>query len=335
MTSKDKFFMNLALQEAYRGGIAVYPNPRVGAVIVSDGKVVSSGYHKTFGSSHAEFNALNNIDKNISNATLYVTLEPCKHHGKTGPCIDLIDPKIINRVVIGTRDPNQIASGGLELLKQKNIDVEIDICADEARQLNRRFFTFYENKRPYIILKIASTMDGFIAEDNGHSKWITNVDSRDSVHKLRSSCDAILVGRKTIEEDDPSLTSHGKGKDPKIIIIDKQNKIKKNANVFKNDPIIFSGDGLTDDPHVNIKYILDTLFQKNIQSLMVEGGGITFSHFIDSKFFDELHVYYAPKLIGSGLALYHGRRSLVDDLELKFHKVERFKNNIKIIYYRN
>ena len=335
MTSKDKFFMNLALQEAYRGGIAVYPNPRVGAVIVSDGKVVSSGYHKTFGSSHAEFNALNNIDKNISNATLYVTLEPCKHHGKTGPCIDLIDPKIINRVVIGSRDPNQIASGGLELLKQKNIDVEIDICADEARQLNRRFFTFYEDKRPYIILKIASTMDGFIAEDNGHSKWITNVDSRDSVHELRSSCDAILVGRKTIEEDDPSLTSHGKGKDPKIIIIDKQNKIKKNANVFKNDPIIFSGDGLTDDPHVNIKYILDTLFQKNIQSLMVEGGGITFSHFIDSKFFDELHVYYAPKLIGSGLPLYHGKRSLVEDLGLKIHKIQRFKDNIKIIYYKN
>ena len=142
MTSKDKFFMKLALQEASKGGIAVYPNPRVGAVVVSDGKVVSSGYHKTFGSPHAEFNALYNIDKNISNATLYVTLEPCNHHGKTGPCIDLIDPKIINRVVIGSRDPNPLASGGLELLKQKNIDVEIDICADEARQLNRRFFTF-------------------------------------------------------------------------------------------------------------------------------------------------------------------------------------------------
>ena len=247
----------------------------------------------------------------------------------------MIAPKIINRVVIGSRDPNPLASGGLELLKQKNIDVEIDICAGEARQLNRRFFTFYENKRPYIILKIASTMDGFIAEDNGHSKWITNVDSRDSVHELRSSCDAILVGRKTIEKDDPSLTSHGKGKNPKIIIIDRQNRIKKSASVFKNDPIIFSGDRLTDDPHVNIKYILDTLFQNNIQSLMVEGGGITFSHFIDSKFFDELHVYYAPKLIGSGLPLYHGRNSLVDDLELKFHKIQRFKNDIKIIYYRN
>ena len=118
-------------------------------------------------------------------------------------------------------------------------------------------------------------------------------------------------------------------------IIEFENRIKKSAGVFKNDPVIFSGDILTDDPHVNIKYILDTLFQNNIQSLMVEGGGITFSHFIDSKFFDELHVYYAPKLIGSGLPLYHGRKSLINDLELKFHKIQRFKNDIKIIYYRN
>ena len=148
---------------------------------------------------------------------------------------------MFNRVVIAANDPNPKASGGAKILRNSNIEVVENVCTEKSKKLNRRFFTFFEKKRPYVILKIASTLDGFIAEPDGHSKWITNKKSRQSVHKLRSTCDAILVGRKTIEAADPSLTSHGYGKDPRIIIFDPKNKINKKYKVLDKNSIIFSG----------------------------------------------------------------------------------------------
>ncbi len=334
MEHSDKHFMKLALKEASKGGTSVYPNPKVGAIIVANDKILSSGFHKSFGSPHAEAEAINNLELPISNATLYVTLEPCNHHGKTKPCTQLINKEIFDRVVIGSMDPNPLARGGANILRKKNIQVDENICQNEAQELNRRFFTFYQKKRPYIILKIASTMDGFIAELNGHSKWITNQKSRESVHKLRGSCDAILVGRKTIEKDNPSLTSHGKGRNPKIIIIDPEEKLNPTANVFHNNPMIFSKNGLGIDPKKNIKHILKTLYNESYQTILVEGGGITFSHFFNNNLFDELHMYLAPKFIGSGIPNYRGQKRLEQDLNLTIENIQNFDDDIKITYHK-
>ncbi len=335
MNQIDKYYMRMAIDEALKGGSNVYPNPRVGALIVKDNKIVSSGYHERFGGQHAEVIAINNMSPEISNATLYVTLEPCDHQGKTNPCSDIIDPKIITRVVIGTKDPNQLASGSSKKLMEKGIQISENICGNECRDINRRFFTFHEQKRPYVILKMASTLDGFIAEIDGSSKWITNEDSRNSVHELRSTCDAILVGRNTIQKDNPLLTSHGKGKNPKIVFFDRGHKIDKNSKVYQDDPIIFAGKNLFQKPRENISNLLSYLYKNSYQSLLVEGGGITFTHFLDNQTFDELQIYYAPKTIGEGIPLYHGKKSLEVKLGIVLEKIEKFGNDIKITYLKN
>ncbi len=335
MISLDQYYMKLAINEALKGKNEVYPNPRVGALVVSDKEIISSGYHSNYGGQHAEASAIKKLQSNISNATLYVTLEPCTHKGKTESCCDLITSKIFKRVVIGTTDPNPIAKGGIEKIKKKGIQVESNILKNECRKINRRFFTFHEKKRPYIILKIASSMDGFIAENNWNSKWITNEESRKSVHLLRSNCDAILVGRNTISKDNPILTSHGMGKNPKIVFFDQSKKIDSDSYVYKNNPIVLSGDDLTNDPKKNIAKLLKLLFDNSIQTLLVEGGGITFTHFFDGNFFDELQLYYAPKMIGNGISFYRNSKSLKNNFDLTLHKVEQFHNDIKLTYYKN
>ncbi|MFL2982805.1 MAG: bifunctional diaminohydroxyphosphoribosylaminopyrimidine deaminase/5-amino-6-(5-phosphoribosylamino)uracil reductase RibD [Candidatus Neomarinimicrobiota bacterium] len=332
MDQIDKYYMKIAIDEALKGGSNVYPNPRVGAVIVKDNKIISAAHHKDFGGQHAEAIAINNINPDISDATLYVTLEPCNHKGKTGPCSDIIDPKIFNRVVIGTKDPNQLASGSSKKLMDRGIKVIQNIFENECRNINRRFFTFHEKKRPYVILKMASTLDGFIAEKNGSSKWITNEKSRNSVHELRSTCDTILVGRHTIQKDNPSLTSHGKGKDPRVVFFDRENKINKDLKVYQNNPIVFTMENLSKKPRENISNLLTYLYENSYQSLLVEGGGITFTHFLENKIFDELQIYYAPRTIGEGIPLYHGKKSLAMKLEIVLEKIEQFGNDIKITY---
>lgn len=334
MSNSDSYFMRLAIEEAIKGGSKVFPNPRVGAIIVSNDKIISSGYHEFFGGPHAETSVIKNIKSQFSEATLYVTLEPCNHRGKTSPCSDLIKPENFSRVVIGTSDPNPAAKGGIDTLRSKGIKVDVNILQDECRKINRRFFTFHEKKRPYVILKIASTMDGFIAQKNGHSKWITNEKSRNAVHQLRSSCDAILVGNNTVTKDNPKLTSHGVGKNPKILLFKGFKNEKSKINVLENDPIIIPKRDLSADPKDNIKTILDLMYEKSLQTLLVEGGGITFSTFFDSNFYDEVQVYYAPKIIGEGLSFYNNKSSLEKDLGLTLHKIENFENDIKITYIK-
>ena len=325
--------MQLAIKESLKAGLEVYPNPKVGAVIVNNNKILSTGFHKKYGAPHAEQVAINNLNSSLPpSATLYVTLEPCCHKGKTDPCTDLIIKNKFHRVVIGSMDPNPLAGGGARILKENNIQVDEGICNNEIRSINKRFLTFYEKKRPYIILKMACTLDGYIAEPNGHSKWITNSASRASVHKLRSSCDAILVGRKTIEKDNPSLTSHGKGKDPRVILVDSNSKLNTNFNVFRNNPIIFTKDQLVDNPRLNIINILTFLFNNSYKTLLVEGGGKTFSYFLDYGFYDELQIYYGSKFIGSGIPIYYGKKTLEEGLNLTISNIEHFDNDIKITY---
>ena len=300
-----------------------------------DGKIISKGYHKCYGEDHAEANAIKRLDRSITNATLYVTLEPCSHIGKRNPCTDIIKSKMFSRVVIGANDPNPKASGGAEILKNNNIDVKENVCAEKSKKLNRRFFTYFEKRRPYVVLKIASTLDGYIAEMNGHSKWITNRKARKSSHKLRSSCQAILVGNNTLVKDNPSLTAHGTGKNPKIIVFhDEMNSILE-KKVYQRDPIIIPKAKLNSNPEKNIQYILDYLYKNSYQTLLVEGGGKTISHFLDSRLFDELHIYYAPKLIGNGIPLYTGTNTIQNNLKLRIHQIDNYSNDFKITYLRD
>ena len=327
--------MLMSIEEALKGGSAVFPNPRVGCVIVKDGNVVSTGFHEKFGSQHAEVMAIKNLGPDVVDATLYVTLEPCNHHGKTPPCASIIDSGQIKRVVIGSKDPNSQIQNGIDALREKGIDVDVGVVEDQVRSINPRFFTFHEQKRPYIILKYAASLDGFIAEPDGKSKWITSPSSRKSAQALRSTCDAILVGRGTIEKDDPSLTSHGLGKDPVKVILDPSNKITKKYSALDKQTIHFTSELKSNSPTENIDIVLNKLYQMNIQSLLVEGGAVTISHFIESNVFDEIHAYYAPKLLGKGKSIFNGKKEISELLNLTIINTEIFDNDFKITYKRD
>ena len=332
----DKKYMLEAISVASKSNLDVYPNPKVGCVIVKNNKIISRGRTSKFGSNHAEINALKSIDKEIKDLTMYVTLEPCHHYGKTPPCTNLINPNQFTRIVIAEKDPFVTAGGGAEFLKKLNIQVEIGLCKDEARKLNEKFYVFHEKKRPYVILKYASSLDGYIALKNGLSKWITNDNSRSLSHKTRSECDAILVGRKTVQLDNPSLTSHGKGKDPVIIIIDNKQKVDKKSQIFKKNKkvIIFTEKELNNSHINNIKVILNKLYIMDIQSVLVEGGGSTITSFLESGLFDELNIYIAPKFFGQGIPLFQTEGDNINRYNLKLDHVEPIKNDVKIVYKR-
>ena len=303
---QNSFFMQQAINEALKADPnKVYPNPLVGCVIVKNDKIIARGYHKAFGTKHAEVNAIESLNTPVRDADLYVTLEPCAHFGNNPPCVDaIIKSKMFKKVIIAIADPNKKAMGGIDKLKKANIEVEIGDCQIEAKKINKRFFTFFENKRPFIILKYARTQDGFIAHLDGSSKWITRKDARRDVHLTRSGCDAILVGRNTIEQDNPSLDSHGLGKDPRIVILSSK-PLSSSLKVSKKNPIIFQT--LSEKPpENNIKIVLDNLFKENVQSLLVEGGEKTITSFIQSGYFDEIHEYISPKKFNEGIPFYRG-----------------------------
>ena len=327
------FFMQEAIREALKADPnKVFPNPLVGCVIVKDNMIIARGYHKEFGTNHAEVNAIQSLDFPVSNADLYVTLEPCAHFGKNPPCVGaIVDSKMFKKVILASNDPNKKAMGGIKQLKEAGIEVEIGVCEDKAREINRRFFTFFEKKRPYVIIKFARTQDGFIARLDGSSKWITEEDARRDVHVTRSGCDAILVGRNTINVDNPSLNSHGIGKDPRIVILS-SNPINSSLKVATKNPIIFTKELLKNQPHHNVKIILGNLFKENVQSLLVEGGEKTITSFIRSGFYDEIHEYISPKKFYKGIPFYSGEDFAKIRSSLKLVSEVSFKNDIKKIY---
>ena len=298
--------MQEAINEALKADPnKVYPNPMVGCVIVLNDKIIGRGYHKAFGTKHAEVNAIESLEAPVKDADLYVTLEPCAHFGNNPPCVDaIIKSKMFKKVIIAVADPNKKAMGGIDKLKKANIEVECGDSQIEAKKINQRFFTFFENKRPYIILKYARTQDGFIAHSDGSSKWITEEDARRDVHLTRSGCDGILVGRNTIEQDNPSLDSHRLGKDPRIVILSSK-PLSSSLKVSKKNPLVFQTLNKK-RPENNIKIILDNLFKENVQSLLVEGGERTITSFIQSGYFDEIHEYISPKKFNEGIPFYSG-----------------------------
>lgn len=292
----------------------------VGCVIVCDNEIVGEGYHEQFGSGHAEPNAIKQVsDAILKKSTLYVTLEPCSHFGKTPPCADLIISKGIKKVVIGNLDSNPLVAGkGIQKLKDAGIEVEFGILDKECRELNKRFFTVHEKKRPYIILKWAQTQDGFISHwplpENKKDNWITGDESKTLVHKWRAQEQAILVGYNTAIIDNPLLTTRlAEGKNPVRLIIDENLDLPVSLNVFNDDAKTIVFNGMKDIEKENLRYvridfkntileILEECFVLNISSIIVEGGTKTITEFITKGLWDEARIFVNPnKKFGQGI----------------------------------
>lgn len=312
--------MSRCIALAKNGLGATYPNPMVGSVIVYEGKIIGEGWHKKAGGPHAEVNAVNSVqDKSLlKKSTIYVSLEPCSHFGKTPPCCDLIIKNKIPNVVIGTVDPNiMVAGNGIKKLIEAGIHVTVGILEDECNELNKRFFTFHQKKRPYILLKWAQSQDGFIAPVEKLEKkpvWITNTYSRQLVHKWRTEEQAILVGTQTVIDDNPKLNARDwHGNNPIRLVLDQHNRIPKNNAVFDDQTktIVFTNSENaiskenTTFEVINFKQniakqIVDLLYKNNIQSVIIEGGLQTLQTFIDANLWDEARVFKGKTFFGKG-----------------------------------
>ncbi len=315
--------MQRCVQLAQNGLGTTYPNPLVGSVLVCEGKIIGEGWHQKAGGPHAEVVAINAVkDKSLlSKATLYVSLEPCSHFGKTPPCSNLIIEKQIPRVVIGTLDPNiQVAGKGIEKLKNAGIQVTVGVMEKECNKLNKRFFTFHLKKRPYIILKWAQSIDGYLAppqEKRTEKKpfWISNAYSKQRVHKWRTEEQAILVGTQTVVDDNPQLNSREWwGNNPLRIALDRTLKIPAQAHLLDNQiPTLILTEKNSMKEYENVSYekipfdenlaesICSVLYQKGIQSVLVEGGAQTLNTFIAKGLWDEARIITGSQTFGNGI----------------------------------
>jgi len=314
-------YINRCIELARNGLGTTYPNPLVGSVIVHNGTIIGEGWHQKAGEAHAEVNAVNSVqDKSLlSEATIYVSLEPCSHFGKTPPCSDLIIHHKIPNVVVGTVDPfAKVAGNGIRKLVEAGKNVTVGILENDCNELNKRFFTFHQKKRPYIILKWAESQDGFIAplhKDQQEPVWISNTYSRQLVHKWRSEEQAILVGTQTVIDDNPKLnTRDWSGKDPVRIILDRTGRIPDNAAVkdgsvttilftevenMQNTASLFFENCIFDMklPHT----IMAALYRHDIQSLLIEGGLQTLQLFIDAGLWDEARIFKGAIMLNEGV----------------------------------
>lgn len=310
----DEKYMRRALQLAKLGAGRVSPNPMVGCVIVHDDTIIGEGYHQQYGEAHAEVNAVSSV-KDASlfpESTVYVTLEPCAHFGKTPPCADLLVSKKVKKVVIAIQDPFMKVNGaGIKKLKNGGVEVEVGMLSQEAREQNIRFFTYHQKKRPFVILKWAQTADGFIARENYDSKWISNQYSRQLVHKWRTEEDAILVGKNTAIYDNPKLTARSwEGQNPIRIVIDRKLELEKSVHLFNDKAKTLIFNQKTEKTRNNLHYIqydgttediLKKLYEQKIQSVIVEGGAMTLDSFIKENLWDEARVFSCKTTFGSGI----------------------------------
>ncbi|TFB12279.1 bifunctional diaminohydroxyphosphoribosylaminopyrimidine deaminase/5-amino-6-(5-phosphoribosylamino)uracil reductase RibD [Candidatus Marinimicrobia bacterium MT.SAG.4] len=347
MTDKDTEFMTYALSLAERGKLWTSPNPMVGAVITSNNKIIGEGFHEKYGREHAEVNAFKGLGDNLEGATLYVTLEPCSIHGKTPPCTDAILSSGIRRVVIAMKDPNpQINGAGIRILEEKGIKVDIGLLEEKASRLNEKYVKYASTSVPWVTLKAAQTLDGRIADMNGDSKWITGESSRKTVHSLRATHDALLVGAGTVIKDDPVLNVRNvEGKNPVRVIIDEDLAADLSSKVYqvKTDAstILFTAakngrekiDILTESgvkvityensDGLDISWMLRELGSLGISSLLVEGGSRIFSSFLSSDSVDRYIFFINPSLMGNGLDTFKSDGFKVSKrLQLKEQSIE-------------
>lgn len=316
---KPQDYMQRCLDLAQLGQGAVAPNPMVGCVIVKDGLVIGEGYHESFGGPHAEVNAISSV-KNLealNGATVYVSLEPCAHFGKTPPCSNLLIEKRVAKVIVACKDPNpKVAGKGIERLQKAGIEVEVGLLETAAKQLNKRFFCYHQKQRPHVVLKWAQTKDGFLdrVRDNDQKgiNWISSEESRSLVHHWRSQEMSILVGKHTAINDNPSLTVRDiSGQNPIRILIDSQLQVQNNTSLFSTDAptLIFNrlknekkeGIEWVKIAETNTKNILDELYKRGIHSVMVEGGSRTLQYFIIDNVWDEAYVLVGDLVFGEGV----------------------------------
>ena len=301
--TKDERYMRRCIQLAKNGQLNAPPNPMVGAVIVVDNRIIGEGYHIRCGEGHAEVNAFASIKSEdeplLSEATIYVSLEPCSHYGKTPPCADLIIRKGVKRVVVGCIDPfAEVQGQGIQKLKNAGIEVIVGVCKEECEELNKFFFTFHRQKRPFITLKWAESKDGFIAKIDSkgvpQSTLISTEQTRMHCHKLRSEHQAILVGRATLETDNPSLTTRYWEERNPIRIVLTHGTPDKRLNIFNNETTTLVMTGMIAD-------VMRELHTKGIQSLLVEGGREVLQQFIDHQIWDEAYIEKGDIFIRNGI----------------------------------
>jgi len=314
--------MERALELAKRGIGRVNPNPLVGAVIVKDGEIIGEGYHECYGRAHAERNAVKNATKDIEGSTIYITLEPCAHYGKTPPCVDLLIQNKFKKVVIGMLDPNELVAGkSIEKLKQHGIEVIVGVKEEECKKLNEIFIKYITSKIPFVILKSGMSLDGKIATYSGESKWITSKESREDSQNLRNRLHSIMVGVNTVIADDPELTCRINSEKNLIrIIVDTNLRIPLNSKVIKNqDKHTIVATTLSADKNkkqmlsnlgikiievpsknnkVDLKEVVKRLGQEGIDSILIEGGGTLNFSALQEDIVDKVIVYIAPKILG-------------------------------------
>ena len=355
------YFMEIALNEAKKGIGSVNPNPLVGAVLVKDNKIIAVGYHEFYGGPHAEVNVINK-SKNPEDCTLYVTLEPCSHHGKTPPCTDLIIKSKIKKCIIATLDPNPLISGrGVKQLQEAGIEVIIGVLEKEAKNLNKVFFKYIKEKIPYIFIKAGITLDGKIATQTFSSQWITNSLARNKVEKYRNFFSGILVGANTVLQDNPSLRCKvNENRNPYRFILDKDLVVsdkyriiannedqktfiitsEKNIDSAKFQLLIekFSVKFITFSENENLKDILKKIGSLNIDSILIEGGSGVISSFFKENLYDGGEIMVAPKILGDSLAIpfLNGFSPLnIDEgITLKNIKINLYDNNVGFEFYK-
>lgn len=330
---EDRAFLQKALELATAGLGYVSPNPMVGAVVVKDGEIVGTGYHRKFGGDHAEVEALREAGHLSRGATLYCTLEPCSHFGKTPPCVNRVIESGIARVVIGTLDPNPLVNGrGVNILREHGIAVESGLLEEACYELNESYFKFITTRLPFVTLKVAQSLDGKIADAAGHSRWISNAHARKLVHRWRWQNDAILVGIGTALADDPQLTVREEtGPQPRRIIVDTNLRLPLTAKLLNDEhaakTIVAIGENCREHEKIaeiekrgsrvwpirtttagslDMRHLMERIGQEGIASLFVEGGRRIFSSLLEGRFADRLKCFIAPKLLGDGIPAFQG-----------------------------
>lgn len=360
----DERFMKQALSLARRGLGSTSPNPVVGALVVKDGQIIGSGYHKRPGDPHAEIEALSKAGDGARGATLYVTLEPCNHYGRTAPCTKAILESGIRSVVAGMYDPNpQVRGGGCDYLRAQGVEVKCNILEEECTRINEVYIKYVTKGKPFVTVKGALTLDGWIATHTGNSKWITNEKSRRFVHTLRKRADAIMVGVETIIADNPRLwpyLSKSSAPDPVRVIVDTNLRVPLESRVFDSETsaltIIASGSNVStakrktvegfrarviscrmNHGQIDLGDLLDKLAKMSICSVLVEGGAALFSSFIKEGLVDKFYIFLAPILLGGDNGIPFTRGPGCDIIEecvsLKISMVRRFDDDIMIEAY--
>ncbi|MCF7890449.1 bifunctional diaminohydroxyphosphoribosylaminopyrimidine deaminase/5-amino-6-(5-phosphoribosylamino)uracil reductase RibD [Candidatus Bipolaricaulota bacterium] len=355
-------YMGRALSLAKRGGGFVNPNPQVGAVIVKDGEIVGEGYHEKFGGPHAEVNAIEDAGDSVRDATLYVTLEPCAHYGKTPPCTEKIIESGLQKVQVAIEDPNpRVAGKGIKRLREEGVGVSLGLMEEEARKINEIYFHYVRTDRPFVLLKLAMTLDGKIATRTGDARWISSESSRELVHELRARYSAVGVGVNTVIADDPRLNVRdAEGPDGSRFVFDSEGRTPADSRILtlssSAPTVLVAGQDVPDDRvekfescgakvwqiptdgrGLDLDLLLERMGERGYDSLLVEGGAEIAWSFLDRDLVDKIRFFYSPKIVGGREAVPavggEGRAQVKDGLSVEDLTVERIGEDVSFVGY--